>query len=274
MQEMLNCINGVVCFSELFSENKNHSNLDVVSSLKEIVDNAEVITAKREAARHWLEVILESGGEKNLLIGNKMPRYYLRLPELIIELDNAPAILCLRELRDVMLSYNNRAINRSGWHSGQIGLFAAAEQIAMLKRLYAVRDRNVLIVSNQAVRGNEVAVMQNVADFLAADRTKVDAEKISKKLGRGNKYSPPQVVKEAVSSEEELLSQFSRFGVQELFELREPTHVRDLDKGLLERIGAVAAMSPIKFIEDMVLKIGEQRGDVKDYFRIAQKILD
>jgi len=150
MQVLLNALPNVVCFSELFEEELDHSTLDVPAALLSMSRSPNVPENKRHAANHWLTV-LNGKDLSTLTIGNKMPRYYCCLRRILDELHPTKAILSVRELPDLMKSYNNRAHEGKDWHRGQVGIFAFAEQLNLLKSLHTLLEYDVLIVPNKCL---------------------------------------------------------------------------------------------------------------------------
>lgn len=163
----LSAVRGVHCGIEVFPTFLDHSQLDIPRAFLSC------------DAPHWspssvAEVTAQ--GEALRWFGNKTPTYFYRLPTLLAELDNCPAIVCLRDLPGVAGSYAKRAGNPqdAGWDAGRVGLFALGDALLLLHALLACPPgARVLLVPQSALavdwRGVMTRALAHVAPGAAAD---------------------------------------------------------------------------------------------------------
>jgi hypothetical protein len=150
------------CGVEVFPTYMDHATLDVPGAFVERQhdqwnsSSADEIRARGDVIRYF---------------GNKTPTYFYRLPSLLVELDNCPAIACVRDLRAVATSYSKRAGDADDpWVAGRTGLFAMADAILMLQALNAApEDANILIVSQAALLADWRATMTRAVAHIAPD---------------------------------------------------------------------------------------------------------
>lgn len=162
MARHLSSLPGIHCGQEVFPTFLDHATLPIPDSFLSHPDphwsdrSVETVRARRDRIRVY---------------GNKTPTYFYRLPSLLDELDNAPAVVCLRDLQAVAASYARRAGDaQDSWPAGRVGLFALGDALLMLHALAAVPARaRVLLVPQQGLLTDPAGVMGRVVAHVAPD---------------------------------------------------------------------------------------------------------
>lgn len=240
----LSAVPGLHCGLEVFPTFLDHSTLDVPRAFLERQD------------RLWNDSSAEAvraGGDSILRYGNKTPTYFYRLPSLLDELDNCPAILCVRDLRAVATSYAKRAADpRDTWLPGRNGLFAMGDALIMLHALRCTpAGARILIVQQAALQTDWRAVMTRAAAHVAPGLAPEFATGALDSLEETKKQIQAQEKPALDEIAERALRRLERAGVPAFFS---ETGVVDLDekRAEIDAILAETPPNPINFIRRMV----------------------
>lgn len=165
------------CGVEVFPTYLDHATLPIPEAF---------ITAQHEMWNSSSAEEVRTRGHEISHFGNKTPTYFYRLPSLLEELDNCPAIACVRDLREVATSYSKRATDPGDpWAPGRSGLFAMGDALLLLHALHSapkgskvmILPQNVLLADWRAAMTRAVA---HIAPGVAAEFDETRLKKIDK----------------------------------------------------------------------------------------------
>jgi len=196
----------------------------------------EAFLTKQHA--QWLDTSVQAvrdGRDTIKVYGNKTPTYFYRLPSLLEELDNCPAIACVRDLRDVASSYTKRAENPDDpWASGRIGLFAMGDALLMLHALHRTpAEANILILSQAALLKDWKSVMTGALSHIGPAQispgTEPDFDPDQLKRINGIKRRAARTEKPVLNENEEAaLKRLRRDGVVDFFARKDVVPLNEL----------------------------------------------
>ena len=228
----LSAARGVHCGSEVFPTYLNHARLEVPEAFVTCEDAHWSASSRDEVQARAAEL---------RWYGNKTPTYFYRLPTLLAELDNCPALVCLRDLRAVAGSYARRAANArdTSWQAGRVGLFALGDALLLLHALRACPpEARVMVVPQSALQADWRAVMTralaHVAPQAAPDFD--PARLVEAEQWRTGTTSYPDLS----ATEDKALKRLDRAGVTSFFARPKVALLEDLR----EEIDAVLAQAP------------------------------
>ncbi len=236
----LSAVKEIHCAQEVVPVNGNHAILDVPDCLLASTgknwrsSSVADVTARRDTSRYY---------------GNKRPQYFYRLNGVLEELDNCPAIACVRNPRSVALSYSTRSLNpKDNWHAGRRGLFAVGDALMLVHALHhAPRDARIMILPQKALladwRATMTRAIAHIAPSIPADFNPAALEEIDKIKNRQTSRSKVDLEK----IETRALNRIEQIGLFDLFD-RDATFMLDEVRDDLARIVADGPGHPIGFI--------------------------
>lgn len=237
----LSAVRGVHCGLEVFPTFADHAEIDVPAAFLASDDPHWKPASVAEVTRR---------GDEITVWGNKTPTYFYRLPTLLEQLDNSPAIVCLRDLRAVAASYTRRAANPrdKSWHPGRVGLFALGDALLLLHGLRACPPGARVLTLPQAAlladgRGVMTGALAHVAPGQPADFDPARLARIEDIREKAAAHSPPP----PDPAERRALTRLDRDGVTALFARPDPAPLADL-RPELDAALAKAPPSPINFV--------------------------
>jgi hypothetical protein len=252
----LSAVPGIHCGIEVFPTFMDHSALDVPEAFLSCADplwsgsSAEDVRAQGDQIR-WF--------------GNKTPTYFYRLPTLLAELDNCPAIVCLRDLPGVAGSYARRAANPKdkSWDPGRVGLFALGDALLLMHALLACPPQaRVLLVPQAALAADWRAVMTRaVAHVAPGAGSAFDPERlapIERRRRRSKSTEPPPLG----PVEARALRRLTQAGVTAFFAQGDVRPLAEVRTGIATAL-AQAPANPIRFLSRMAE--GHPAPGVRDY---------
>ena len=239
----ISSVDELYCGLEVFPVGLQHDRIDVPQAFLE-----------RQHPR-WSPVAVKDVMERADTVqryGNKTPYYIYRLPAILRELDNCPAVGCVREVRPIAMSYSTRAANpRDTWDTGRRGLFAAGDAVMLVHVLLNLPPRtNVMIVPQAALLADWRAVMTKVVGHIAPGTPAVFNPE---RLGEIDEIKTSQVGRtkvELVDVEEEALARLEGTGLGELFSRDDVFLVNDV-RDELAAIKAACPPDPVAFIGEL-----------------------
>jgi len=203
--------------------------------------------------------------------GNKTPTYFYRLPSLLAELDNCPAIACVRDLRSVATSYSKRAADpEDPWVEGRVGLFAMGDALLLLHALHnAPAGSRVMILPQGALlqdwRGVMTRALHHIApSVLQGADPEFDADKL--KLINQIRTREESREKPALDPvEERALKRLTRDGVMDFFTRPEPVLLDEV-RGEIAAILAKTPPNPVAFVRHKAEE--HPNAAVREFFKI------
>lgn len=203
---------------------------------------------------HWLPASVNEVTQRQNEIrwyGNKTPTYFYRLPTLLAQLDDAPAIVCLRDLRAVASSYNARAANPKdlSWDPGRVGLFAIGDALLLLHALAACPARaRVLLVPQSALLNDWRAVMERaVAHVAPGAAPDFDPCRVRGLVAFCDRLVAPPPLRLDLA-ERRAFTRLDQDGVTDFFADPTPRLLTEVRAGL-EALLESAPASPIRFVQ-------------------------
>ncbi|WP_366943578.1 sulfotransferase [Parasphingopyxis sp.] len=256
------------CGVEVFPPNIDHSEISVPDAFIAFEHDRWRSTSKDEVL---------SRGDEIRFFGNKTPNYYNRLNGILAELDNCPAISCVRDPFAVARSYNARAANRKDpWQKGRRGVFAIMDTISLLRALvHAPDDANILIAPHQCLLDDWRSAVKRMAEHVAPavptafEKSRVmRINQIKRKQGR-------KVKTELQDFEAELVGDLVDSGFSALFDSKTHLLLSDV-KGQIEDILSQFEERGLAGVDEAVSLYGED--DVVNYYKrwhnITQRLDD
>lgn len=236
----ISSVDQLYCGLEVFPVGLQHDRIDVPQAFLE-----------RQHAR-WSPVAVKdvmARGDQVERYGNKTPYYIYRLPAILRELDNCPAVGCVREIRPIAMSYSTRAANpRDTWDTGRRGLFAAGDAVMLVHVLLNLpAEANVMIVPQKALLADWRAVMTKVVGHIAPGTPAVFNPE---RLGEIDEIKTTQVGRakvELVDVEEEALARLEGTGLGALFTRDDVFLVNDV-RDELAAIREACPPDPVAFV--------------------------
>lgn len=252
----ISSVDELYCGLEVFPVGLKHDLIDVPRGFLE-----------RQHPR-WSQVAIKdvmARGDTIERYGNKTPYYIYRLAGILHELDNCPAVGCVREVRPIAMSYSTRAANpRDTWDTGRRGLFAVGDAIMLVHVLLNLpADTNVMIVPQKALLADWRAVMTKVVGHIAPG---VEASFNPERLGEIDEIKTSQVSRtkvELVDVEEEALALLDGTGLGALFMRDDVFLVNDV-RDELAAIKAECPADPVAFLEPLAQRHSEST--VAEYY--------
>lgn len=237
----LSAVDALHCGQEVFPISLDHSKLDIPDAfLTRQHDNwndssVDDITARRDQIRYY---------------GNKTPMYFYRLNDVRSELDDCPAIACVRNPRSVALSYSTRATNDSDrWHPGRRGLYAAGDAIMLAHALLSTPEgAQIMVIPQQSLLVDWHAVMSQAVTLIAPE-IKVDfnAAKLDE-IEQIKKRQTSRKKVDLVPAEEAALKRIENTGLFALYDRDTPYMVDEVRDELAEIVEKLPP-NPLNFIK-------------------------
>lgn len=236
----LSAIDGIHCGQEVFPLSLDHSRLDVPRAFVERQhdkwndSSAEIVAAKGDSIRYW---------------GNKTPTYFYRLEQIMEELGQCPAVVCLRAPQSVAQSYSTRAqTERDRWHAGRRGLYAAGDALMLAHVLAAFsRPQNILVLPQNALLHDWKTAMARVAAHVAPGHpVSFDADV----LGRIDQIKARQTKRKKLELEKverNALKRLDRTGLSDFFDRHEIGLLADVQPELKSLV-AHGPPNPVGFM--------------------------
>ncbi|TYB84068.1 sulfotransferase [Oceaniovalibus sp. ACAM 378] len=233
------------CGQEVMTISTDHSTLDIPDAFLTPVNDrwndssVAAVTANRDRIR---------------LYGNKTPTYFYRLNGVLAELDNAPAIACIRDPHSVALSYSTRASNtKDRWNSGRRGLFAVGDALMLVHALHhAPQDAKILIMPQKALLADWRKAMSRAIEHIApgvapefGEQALAEIDHIKTRQTRRDKVELEKI-------EQRALNRLDRIGLTALFDRDTVCDLDDIREDLA-RIVADGPGNAIGFIRKLAV---------------------
>lgn len=171
----INAVRHCICFLEKFAYEMDHNKIMMPKAIWTREGQHDKVLGKNERR---IENLLNTKDISEILIGNKSPFYFLRIPEIFDELGTELSVCIVRDARSLMKSRNVRA-TKLDWSRGSPGLFALAEYIILLKILLKNKNRNILIFPYSSLFFDGNKARQILFEHISPDRKiEVDEKKI------------------------------------------------------------------------------------------------
>ena len=240
----ISSVDALYCGLEVFPTSLDHSTIDVPQGF---------LTRQHE---RWGDAAVADVTVRADTIeryGNKTPFYFYRLAGILKELDNCPAIFCVRDLRSIAMSYSTRAANpKDTWDSGRRGLFAVGDAIMMVHILLSLPDEaNVLIIPQAALLDDWQATMTEAVGFIAPG---IAASFNPDRLGEIDEIKTTQGSRtkvDLVPVEETAMRRIAGSGLNEFFTRGEIMRLADVRQELVA-IRDKCPPNPINFMRRLV----------------------
>lgn len=240
----ISAVDALFCSNEVFPTFMDHSGLDIPAAFLEQQANLQNPRSVDD---------IRTRGDEILRFGNKTPTYFYRLNPLLEELDNCPAIACVRDPRAVANSYSMRAsAPKDLWQEGRVGLFAIGDALLLLHALHQVpADANVLIMPQNALLDDWSGAMQQAIAHIAPDIPAVFSPARLKRIDRRKKKFGSREKPGLEAVEERALKRMERDGVTAFFDRRDVVPL-DAVRGEIGEILARTPANPVNFIHRLV----------------------
>lgn len=153
----ISCATQFHCAVEVFKVRQNHRTLLAPDCFLDMVNpESDAFSPKMSKAQraHIQDSVAEirKRGASIKYFGNKLPRYYMRLDQILEEIGQPRAIVCTRDIKAIAESYNYRAQRpKDNFNAGRRGLFAVADLVLLLAALEQTQAQHVLLIPNQAI---------------------------------------------------------------------------------------------------------------------------
>jgi hypothetical protein len=161
MARALNAHTKILCGIERFSPRHDHA---------EIIFPESFYDKKYEASKANIartETYINRKGTNFVHVGNKTPRYYLRLDKILDSLRRPKAILCARSIEEAARSWDSLEHAGGGsWADGRVGLFAAAEAPLCLAATCVADTREIVISPYGAFARDSDATLRRILSLL------------------------------------------------------------------------------------------------------------
>lgn len=252
---------GFHCGVEVFPTFLDHATLDIPQGF---------LTRQHKLWNGSSVEEITAHGDQIQVYGNKTPTYFYRLPSLLEDLDNCPAIACVRDLRSVATSYSKRAADANDpWIEGRVGLFAMGDALLLLHALHNTpKGSRVLVLPQGALLADWRAVMTRALAHIAPSELQgkepdFDADKLT--VINRIKTREEQREKPALDPvEERALKRLTRDGVMDFFTRPEPVLLDDVR----DEIAAILAKTPPNPVAFVRHKAEEHPNPkVQDFFK-------
>lgn len=228
------------CGVEVFPTYLDHRDLEIPKGFIERQhdlwnpSSVEEITARGDEISHF---------------GNKTPTYFYRLPSLLEELDNCPAIACVRDLREVATSYSKREADpEDPWKPGRTGIFAMGDALLMLHALHNVPEgSNVMILPQNALLADWKATMTRAVGHIAPGVAAAFDEDRLKKINKVKRQTMAKEKPPLEDAERRALNRLRKAGLVDLFARDEIVMLEDI-RGDIARIIKECPPNPVNFV--------------------------
>lgn len=253
----LSAINGMHCGQEVFPMSLDHAALDIPRAFVERQhdkwndSSVETVRKKGDSITVW---------------GNKTPTYFYRLDGIMDELDDCPAVVCLRAPESIAMSYSTRAqTERDRWHVGRRGLYAAGDAL-MLSHVLArfPRPDRILVLPQKALLKDWRAAMEQVVAHVAPGHpVSYDPNALAEiDQIKTRQTSRQKVTLEPV--EKKALRRIGTAGLSAFFDSDEVVLLSDV-QDQLQTIVADGPPNPIGFMRRLASE--HPSAEAQDYFR-------
>lgn len=246
----LSAVDALHCGQEVFPISLDHAKLNIPEAF-----------LKRQHER-WNDssvADIEARRDQIRFYGNKTPTYFYRLNEVLEELDNCPAIACVRSPRSVALSYSTRSTNeRDPWHPGRRGLYAAGDAMMLAHALLNTPETaRIMVIPQQSLLEDWRAVMTSAVKLIAPG---AEVEFNQSKLEEIEHIKRRQTSRQKVEleeAEETALKRLEGTGLFELYDRSTPYMLNDV-RGQLTEVVSKLPPNPLNFIKRLSEKLPDQ----------------
>lgn len=252
----LSAVESIYCGQEVFTERRNHSELN----------SPEAFLAPQANNRNQTAIdAIQERGDRIKRYGNKFPEYFYRLDPILDELDGCPAIACVRDLRSIALSYSARAANvRDPWPAGRCGLYAVGDALMLIHVLNITQFASrIMVIPHKALLADWQAVMTRAVHHIdPAIEASFDEERL-KVVEAFKRRAKKTSQLELSPVEENVLRKLEETALPEFLNRASPFTVDEVR----EELAAIAEntpRNPVRFLREMASMLPTQEG--RDYF--------
>lgn len=170
----LRAVDSVYCAHEAFRMEEDHSTLDMprdlIAALREktgdLIEKREKNRVRR--AYHGSYIDLEERVDQIRFYGNKTPHYIYRLDEISQEIAQPRAIVSVREIEPVAISYVRRAEDeKDRWKPGRTATYAVGDLLVLLHVLGAMGGDDALILPSRLLRDDWAGSLDAMVNFIS-----------------------------------------------------------------------------------------------------------
>ena len=233
---------GLHCGVEVFPTYLDHAALDIPEAF---------LTRQHKLWNKSSVDEVTANQDKIRIYGNKTPTYFYRLPSLLEELDNCPAIACVRDLREVATSYSKRAADpEDPWIEGRVGLIAMGDALLLLHALNnAPKGSKVMILPQGALLADWHSVMCQALKHISPEiEPQFDPERL-KVINRIKQREEQREKPTLDPVEERALKRLTRDGVIGFFTRPEPVLLDEVRDELAEILTRIPP-NPVAFVRN------------------------
>lgn len=252
----LSAMTGVHCGQEVFPMSLDHGKLDIPRAFVERQhdkwndSSAETVREQGDGIGIW---------------GNKTPTYFYRLDQIMAELPECPAIVCLRAPRAIALSYSTRAkAERDRWHVGRRGLYAAGDALMLAHVLAAFsQPERILVLPQNALLRDWKDAMARVAAHVAPGHPVSYDPTLLKRIDKIKTKQTLRRKQELEPVEDKALKRLEDAGLSAFFDREEIALLSDV-QAELQDILTRTPPNPIGFLRR--LSAEHPAAEARDYF--------
>lgn len=240
----LSAMQGVFCGNEVFPTFVDHAKLQMPDNFLHCDHTHWNPNAMEEVTRRRDEIAF---------YGNKTPTYFYRLNSLLKDLDNCPAIACVRDPKSVAMSYAMRAADPGDrWPEGRAGLFAMGDALLLLHALNnAPAEAKIRIMPQNALLEDWQGAMQIAAGHVIPGHEVAYSEDWLKKIRKRKRQASRKKKPDLVQAERQALRRLERSGAVAFMNRSDVVDLNDV-RGELAEIVAACPKNPVKFIGRLV----------------------
>ena len=240
----LSAMQGVFCGNEVFPTFVDHAKLQTPEGFLQCDHSHWNPNAVGEVTRRRDEIVH---------YGNKTPTYFYRLNSLLGELDNCPAIACVRDPGSVAMSYAMREADPDDqWPEGRVGLFAMGDAFLLLHALHnAPRDARIRIMPQNALLEDWEGAMQIAAAHVVPGHEVAYSDDWLKKIQKRKRQARRKKKPNLVQVERQALRRLEKSGAVDFMNRSDVVDLNDVRDELAAIVDA-CPKNPVKFIGRLV----------------------